>query len=389
MFPLCPFVSHHIFLSTMRIVFQLVAAALAALTAHAAPAFLSQKEGSIRVDSSLGRSLLSQARALNEDGGDVDYSFIADYSIKFQGCHHVSQWNADIDDDDDVRIKTKRLVRFRLCPSDSCNSAKSTGCTSKYGDYVVDMNTFVASYLQAIQDDKEYICADAQTECNNNCNGGNDADCVQACYEGYGLTYCLQDGGEEDDNGFDAADYAACARYNFGGRRRRLDEVEYYLGPYCADQGGEIHLGLFTDDTCTTYADNGESTFYSYAGFQLPYSDYSLVSTRCLMCGRSDDNGGSEVTDNCQTIYGVSGKCETKMSVDYPNESACTYIEGIKIIREDGVIRTSATRKSKAAAVCIGLFLTGAVLLAGYVYYLRTKLARAKVNLIASAHTLT
>jgi hypothetical protein len=107
------------------------------------------------------------------------------------------------------------------------------------------------------------------------------------------------------------------------------------------------------------------------------------------MCGRSDDDGGSEVTDNCQTIYGVSGKCETKMNVDYPNESACTYIEGIKIIREDGVIRTSATRKSKAAAVCIGLFLTGAVLLAGYVYYLRTKLARAKINLVASAHTLT
>jgi hypothetical protein len=379
----------------MRIVFQLVAAALAATTAHAAPAFVSQNDGSIRVGSSLGQSLLSQARALDGDG-DVDYSFLADYSIKFQGCHHVSQWNADAEDEDDVRIKTKRLVRFRLCPSDSCSSSKSTGCTSKYGDYVVDMNTFVASYLEAIQNDKDYICADVQTECYNNCNSGNDADCVQACYEGYGLTYCLQDDDAANDNddaandnGFDAADYSACAQYNFGGRRRRLDEVVYYLGPYCADQGGEIHLGLFTDDTCTTYAQNGESTFYSYAGFQLPYADDSLVSARCLMCGRTNEDGESEIADNCQNIYGVSGKCETKMNVDYPNESACTYIEGIKIIREDGVIRTSATRKSKAAAVCIGLFLTGAVLLAGYVYYLRTKLARAKINLAAAAHTLS
>ena len=64
-------------------------------------------------------------------------------------------------------------------------------------------------------------------------------------------------------------------------------------------------------------------------------------------------------------------------------------IEGIKIIREDGVIRTSATKKSKAAAVTIGLFTTTSVLLAAYVYYLRTKLGRAQINLAAAAHPLT
>eukprot|EP00540_Astrosyne_radiata_P014949 CAMPEP_0116847890 /NCGR_PEP_ID=MMETSP0418-20121206/14682_1 /TAXON_ID=1158023 /ORGANISM="Astrosyne radiata, Strain 13vi08-1A" /LENGTH=183 /DNA_ID=CAMNT_0004479379 /DNA_START=130 /DNA_END=681 /DNA_ORIENTATION=+ len=174
-----------------------------------------------------------------------------------------------------------------------------------------------------------------------------------------------------------------------GRRRRRLEDaaedVEYYVGPYCADQGGEIHLGLFTDETCTTFASNGESTFYTAMGYELPYSDNSLISTRCLSCGRNDGDGNMEMKDVCQNVYGTSGKCETKMNVDYPNESACTYIEGIKIIREDGVIRTSAVKKSKAAAVAIGLFLTIAVLLAGYVYYLRTKLGRAKVNLSAAS----
>jgi hypothetical protein len=62
-----------------------------------------------------------------------------------------------------------------------------------------------------------------------------------------------------------------------------------------------------------------------------------------------DGDGQADVSESCQAIYGASGKCETKMNVDYPNESACTYIEGIKVIREDGVIRTSATRKSTAA----------------------------------------
>lgn len=406
----------------MMITMTLLLAVLAALVvACHASSIIPQEASGIRANSVLGRSLLEHARALDQE---VDYDFIGEYSIKFQGCHHVSQWNADVDDEDDVRIKTKRLVRFRLCPADSCNSAKSAGCTSKYGDYVVDMNTFVGYYLQAIQDDKEYICQETATECSDNCNNGADEDCVQSCYEEYSMTYCLQDDEQanDDNNGFDPANYAACAQYDFGRRQRRaLDQVQYYVGPYCADQGGEIHLGLFTDDTCTTYAQNGESTFYSYAGFELPYSDDSLVSTRCMACSRADEDGDGqeEVSEVCQAIYGASGKCETKMSVDYPNESACTYIEGIKIIREDGVIRTSATRKSKAAAVCIGLFLTAAVLLAGYVYYLRTskffvtsgrpvyggiqlilhftclsfsfaaELSRAKINLAAASHTLT
>jgi hypothetical protein len=46
-----------------------------------------------------------------------------------------------------------------------------------------------------------------------------------------------------------------------------------------------------------------------------------------------------------------------------------------------GVIRTSTTKKSKGAAIVIGLFTTVAVLLGAYVYYLRTKLGRAKINL--------
>mmetsp|Transcript_6 Transcript_6/g.14 ORF Transcript_6/g.14 Transcript_6/m.14 type:complete len:186 (-) Transcript_6:151-708(-) len=178
-----------------------------------------------------------------------------------------------------------------------------------------------------------------------------------------------------------------CAQFdlNNNGRQRRQrqleDEMEYYVGPYCADQGGEIHLGLFADDTCTTFVTNGESTFYSVMGYELPFSDASLVSNRCMSC----NDGEGDVNEVCENIYAVSGKCETKMNFAYPNESACTYIEGIKIIRADGVIRTSKTKKSKAAAVCIGLFLTLAVLLAAYVMYLRTKLGRAKINLSAAA----
>jgi hypothetical protein len=88
----------------------------------------------------LSESSLHQSRWLNEqDNNNADYSYIAEYSIKFQGCHHVQQWNDNVDEDSDVRIMTKRLARFRLCPSDQCSNDKSSGCSSKYGDYVVDV----------------------------------------------------------------------------------------------------------------------------------------------------------------------------------------------------------------------------------------------------------
>lgn len=351
---------------------------------------INKHNGNIAADSTIGRQLLHHARRVenNEedeeyDWQDIDTSFLAGYSFKFQGCHHVQQWNEDADDEEDVRIMTKRLVRFRLCPSTDCQS-DMYGCTSKYGDYVVDMGTFLTAYMESGNQNAQY------NQYNN--------------------------GARKLDGNFDVADYTECQNfdmrrhlqnnnnYNYqaGGNANAGDgyydadgnyqyydaeDLEYYIGPYCADQGGEIHLGLFTDDTCTSFASNGETMFYQNSGYRLPYSEQSMVSMSCLSCGTY--NGNYEVSEFCSGVYSYSGKCETKMNVEYPNESSCSYIEGIKIIREDGIIRTSATKKSKAAAVCIGIFLTIAVLLSGYVYYLRTKLGRAKINLAAASQTVS
>lgn len=348
----------------------------------------------IGANSKLGRKLLS--RAVSEDGRQLDdqgYSFLGEYAIKFQGCHHVQQWNDDADEEEDVRIMTKRLARFRLCPIDQCNNEKSVGCTSKYGDYVVDLDTFLQSYLEALEEDEDELCDQVYQDCYITCASaeeGEEDDCNYSCHEAYDATFCL---GQDNDNDFEARQYAECQQFDFPDDNRRLEdayeEVEYYLGAYCADQGGEVRLGVFSDDTCTTFVSNGYSMFYSAMGFNLPYSSNSLISSRCFDCSHYDDNGDYETKEVCEDVYEMSGKCETRMSIDYPNESSCNYIEGVKIIRQDGVIRTSTTRKSKAAAVAIGLFMTLSVLLGGYVFYLRTKLARAQINLAAASQSLT
>jgi len=365
-------------------------AALAMTSVMASATVINEHNGDIPLHSSAGRKLVQKARRVennqnyangqyggnyqqeNEvDWNDIDTSFIAGYSVKFQGCHHVQQWNDDAEDADDIKIMTQRLVRFRMCPSDVCSSTFSVGCDSNYGDYLVDMGTYVEAYIEQAQQQ-----------------------------------YAYNNGGRKLEEGFNLGDYLECTQMDLNANQRRRarelrelndyyggnnyynnnnnnnnEDVAYYVGPYCAEQGGEIRLGVFYDDTCTVTAEEGVQMFqYANNGMTLPYSDQSMVSMGCLSCG-----GYGEVNDMCNTLYEASGKCETKMNVYYPNESSCSYIDGIKVIRDDGVIRTSATRKSTAAAITTGVFLTAALLLAGYVYYLRTKLGRARINLAASS----
>ena len=334
----------------------------------------------LTVDSNAGRNIMEHARRLDQN--NVDYSFVGDFKLKFQGCHHVQQWNDNVDEENDVKIRTKRLVRFRLCPADQCSDEKTAGCTSRYGDYVVDMNTFVANYFEALQNQKESDCEYGKEVCEDRCD--NDEDCMEECYDELSMAYCLEDE-DAQENGFEVNNYLECAEAPF----QNNNGYAYYIGPFCAQQGGQVHLGLFSDDTCTTHVEDGDDTFYDNMGYQLPYGDDTLISLNCLNCGQTNDNGYTEASETCGNLYTFSGKCETRMSVDYPNESSCDYIEGIKIIREDGVIRTSSVRKSKAAAVAIGMFMTLSVLMGAYVFYLRTKLSRAQINLAASSAPLT
>lgn len=344
----------------------------------------------LTAQSAAGRTILSQARRLeennnwnNNNNGEMDLSYVGDYQLKFQGCHHVQQWNDNVDEEADVKIRTKRLVRFRLCPADQCSDKTTAGCTSTYGDYVVDMDTFVTNYVQAVQEKKESDCEYGREICEEYC-GDNDDECLELCYEDNELSYCYQDE-EAEENGFNVDEYLECGQAPF----QNNGGYAYYIGPYCAEQGGEIHLGVFSDDTCTTHVENGDNIFYTNMGYEMPYDDETLVSDRCLACGQVNENGYTEASESCATVYTYAGKCENRMSIDYPNDSSCDYIEGIKIIREDGIIRTSAVRKSKAAAVAIGMFMTLSVLMGAYVFYLRTKLSRAQINLAASSAPLT
>jgi hypothetical protein len=366
-----------------------------------------QKLDSLSVDSTLGAKLMGKARRLENDD-EVDFSWVADFSIKFQGCHHVSQWNADADEDNDVKIQTTRLVRFRLCPTESCSTASGGGCTSGYGDYIIDMNTFLESYYDAADEYSEWKCESiaSQSSCGNDDGNDDDEDkCLYDFYESQGVVDECSDNNpynddQEEEEQFSLADYVECAQAEFNNDERRLDEEEvaYYLGPYCSEQGGAIYMGMFTDDTCSSFADGqgGATTYASFAGKSLPYSGKSVITMDCFSCKENEDANENDGNDNddedqviemCEEIYQQAGKCETGLeatgyvSESMANENACNYISGIKVIRQNGIITQVGSKANKTASIFIGIFVVAFVLLAAYVYYLKTKLDRASINL--------
>jgi hypothetical protein len=250
--------------------------------------------------------------------------------------------------------------------------------------------------------------------------------CLYDCYSAQGVADVCADGNPYAEDGqeqeaFQLSNYVECQQTDFNFRRleqeaedgeedqqedeeqeeeeqqdenENYNNVDYFIGPYCSEQGGAINLGLFLDDTCTTYADNkgGSYTYKALTGENLPYSSQSIITNDCLSCqqvnnGDNDNNNNNAygVSESCAEIYDEAGKCESILYssgvVAEPNTNACTYIKGIKVVRRDGIITQVGSKANKTASIFIGIFVVAFVLLAAYVYYLKTKLDRVSINL--------
>jgi len=383
--------------------FSLALIASAVTSVFATDPIAIEQGSSINGRSKMGKHLLSQARRVEDAYYEEDYQFLENFSLKFQGCHHITQWNAEADGEEDVRIMSKRLVRFRLCPADTCTSSNAGGCDSGYGDYIIDMNIFIQAWMENKEEVQEYQCERyAENICGCDGDDVDDEDtCLYDCYKSYNMFYCDEYKNYGDDDAvvdeFEIAEYMECANVDFenddDGGDDANEEVEYFLGPYCADQGGKIYLGMFTDDTCTTFADSngGQSTYRTLSGSNLPYSGETFIDSECYECVEPKDeeeqNDGDQQDENeikqvCGEIYQQAGKCEEYISGPlYPNEKSCTFMEGIKITRMNGTVIRGSSTKNKVAGAFVGIFAVSFVLLGAYVYYLKTKLDRAKINL--------
>ncbi|KAL7534961.1 hypothetical protein ACHAXR_009400 [Thalassiosira sp. AJA248-18] len=401
----------------MKLSIAVLATALGIATAKKHSKNITPKS-SIKATSKVGEKVMSKARRLDENE-EIDYTWVANMSLKFQGCYHTQSWNEEADGEEDIRISTQRLVRFRLCPSDSCSMENAAGCKEGYGDYIIGMEEYLEAYFESVQQDQEYSCEYEKEYGDCACDGENQGDdfdeeiCEYDCYMAKGMEYCVDrnpynDDEQEEEEEMELREMAECRELEIdnGDRRklkkqRKLDEEEaqFFVGAYCSESGSSIHLGVFTEETCSQFADsNGGSSTYSTLtyGKELPYAATTMIGTECMSCKEpadadqnndNDNQDADEVKEGCEQLYEGAGKCEAGLAssgvVAYPNNNGCNFMEGIKIVRKNGVIVSGPGSKSTTASVFVGLFACSFVLLGGYAYYLKTKLDRAKVNLVS------
>jgi len=362
-------------------------------------------------------------RKLEEEEQEVD---LTGYSIKFEKCQFVKQYDAEEDggEENDSILSTKRFVIFRLCPNTSCGS-----CNYNYGEYIVDMETYLESTLEYKQEVQEQYCETcdqcieaaanaAEAEANGEeaeededawkCTNVNTSSCYAEC----------QNIENMEENGYvDASEYIGCEKLDYEDNYGN----EYYAGAMCASSGTRIKIGIFSDEECSVYDESKdiESYMKNDDGYNMKLSYHLLKQTfaegecvaSCLKEDEEQNNGDdgeekeAEVNEVCENLYEAAGKCESSHGfesgiVDYENydnqvrneELVCDFISSLKAGHYDqtGEIVVSGGRTTLGGGAsttggqkfALTFFILGSVGLAGYAAMLHQQLTKgAKADL--------
>ncbi len=260
---------------------------------------------------------------------------------------------------------------------------------------MVGLDTFVNLYYEYQTLSDEYECENfrqSNCDCEDNGNQGEDFDadvCEYDCFVEAGMdSRCVDrnpyDDEEQEENGFEVERYMECAKWENG-----QEDSEFFIGPYCSEQGGAIYLGVFLDEKCTSFADKkkGRETFKSLTGTNLPYSSDSIVRTdSCMSCQRNadwedeDDNyydgQNGQVSNLCKETYYSSGKCEVQLpkgTVYKQNNDACAYIDVIQTVSQNGISKSKSDNVGTTVFISFLIIMT--LCLGFYVQFLRRRIA--------------
>jgi len=350
-------------------------------------------ESSISSESTLGKKIMANARALNDNNSYS--SWIQNYSIKFDGCAQVPRFEREEGFSSDL------LAKFKLCPSDSCGFCRNGG------EYVVDMKELIEAYQESKQAENEQACENAQEKCEYQCENGyysyqgdDDEGCQYSCLSAENMAYCAQD--QEEDQEMD--DIGECRALNEdqqnnnnnnnNGNYNSNYEV-FYVGAYCTSKG--VFAGTFKDSACTKHAPSGTYEKFTY-GVSLPTE--ALVPSGCIAsCDASaynnenynddqngnnnnnDDQNQNAISDFCEGLYEESAKCEKKVSgISYQDNSGCELINDI-LPRMNTAFSQMTSRRPSTGAVWAWIFGIACVLMGSYIFLLHKRVIREKVDM--------
>jgi NAD-dependent dihydropyrimidine dehydrogenase PreA subunit len=352
----------------------------------------------------------SQLRKLDEEEYAVD---ISGYAVKFEQCQFVKTYSDELAQEEDYNtvLATQRFALFRLCPSDACSS-----CSSNFGEYLVDLDTYLEATVGYYQEVQENMCNSCEESCQQDDaaaaedeaeDGGRrlavDCDtCVDECDKIENM----------EENGYiDATEFLECQMvYD----PEDDASAALYAGPMCASSGTKIKIGIFTDEYCQIHDDSldVESYLVDGDGYAMKLSHALLKNTYatdvCISCTAVDENADEdaeadadaevEVAEICEQLYEASAKCELTNGFangysnydGYENQLAqeevvCNYMASLVAgtYGEDGEIvlnggSSSGSSKSTTGGqkFALAFFIIGTVGLAAYAAVLHSKLTK-------------
>jgi len=364
-------------------------------------------------------------RKLEEEDQEVD---LTGYSIKFEKCQFVKQYDAEEGgggEDNDSILSTKRFVIFRLCPDSSCSS-----CNYNYGEYLIDMETYLEATLEFKNEQQENYCETcnqcvewAAEEAENDDQNGDEEENDEAwkcqnintnsCYE-----ECQNIENMEENGYMDASEFVECQQLDYEDNYGNV----FYAGAMCASSGTRIKIGIFTDEECSTYDSSLEVENYlqNGDGYNMKLSYHLLKQTfasdECVASCLQEDEDQKQQNDDeeekeaetaevCENLYEAAGKCEKNHGfesqiVNYENydnqvrneELVCDFISSLQAGHYDQtgeiVVNGGRTTMGGGSATTGGqkfaltFFILGSVGLAGYAAMLHSQLTKgAKADL--------
>lgn len=378
----------------------------------------------------MNAKLMRKAKTIRKlDGQEEQEVDLTGYSLKFEKCQFVKQYDEEEGggEDNDTILSTKRFVIFRMCPDSSCSS-----CNYNYGEYIVDMETYLEATLGYKEEVQEQYCetcnqcyewaaeqaekeANGEDEDEDEEEDENAAACqsidTSSCY-----AECQNIENMEENGYMDASEFTECQQLDYEDNYGNA----YYAGAMCASSGSRIKIGVFLDEECSIYDSSKdiESYLQNGDGYNMKLSYHLLKQTfaegeciaNCLVEDDEQDNNGddekeAEVNQVCEELYDSAGKCESSHGfkdgiVDYENydnqvrneELVCDFISTLKAGHYDqtGEIVVSGGRTTLGGGTsttggqkfALTFFILGSVGLAGYAAMLHSQLTKgAKADL--------
>jgi len=339
------------------------------------------------------------SRGLDE-AANIDFS---KYVLKFDKCQFVKAYDDELAEVEDAAtvLNVKRYIVFRLCLAGTCNS-----CNSKYGEYIIDMASYLTYATEYFYADRESSCEFCEQYCAAN---DNDDATTKSAASSLGVNcetceeYCEFVENMDEEGYVESAEYAGCVQVyqdDYG--------AVVYAGAMCSDSGSSIKIAAFSDADCSQHKTNVDISSYMEDGASLNGDILKRVSDSdtCVSCiakvyAINDDDAAAGENELCSYLYTGAAKCESQYGFDnywkdyesfsnqYVQEDlVCDFIDSISSGTYDQygeiIIAGSSARGNSATGGQIFSMLTfvvGTVGVGLYAVTLRTQLKNPKTDL--------